>query len=147
MHTSLLVTNQLCCTSLFKSGIDALFDVKKALNTVSAKWYDIGIALRLNPNALDGIQTSKGGDPSTCLSLMLTEWLKKNYNEKFGEPTWKWLVDAVGDTAGGGHTALARDIAGKHKPRPISGGCAIRTQPGITSNEVYVSMNDYPVWI
>ena len=121
------------CTSLFTSGIDTLFDVKKALNTVSAKWYNIGIALRLNPNTLDGIQTSKGGDPSTCLSSMLTEWLKKNYNvEKFGEPTWQWLVDVVGDPAGGAHTALAKDIARQHKPRPISGGCAIKTQSGIT---------------
>ena len=126
------MTNQICCTSLFTSGIDALFDVKKALSTVSAKWYDIGIALRLNPNTLDGIQKSKGGDPSTCLSSVLTEWLKKNYDKKFGEPTWQWLVDVVSDPAGGAHMALANDIARKHKPRPISGGCAIKTQSGIT---------------
>ena len=126
------MTNQICCTSLFTSGIDALFDVKKALSTVSAKWCDIGIALRLNPNTLDGIRNSKGGDPSTCLSSMVTEWLKKNYDKKFGEPTWQWLVDVVGDPAGGAHMALAEDIARKHKPRPISGGCAIKSQSGIT---------------
>ena len=134
------MTNQLCCTSLFTLGIDDLFDVKKALSTVSAKWYDIGIALRLNPNTLAGIQVRSSGDPSTCLSLMLTEWLKKNYDvERFGKPTWKWLVDAVGDPAGGGHMGLAKDIAIRHKPRATSGGCAIRTQPGITSNVYTVS--------
>ena len=47
---------------------------------------------------------------------MVTEWLKRNYNvKKFGEPTWQWLVEAVGDPAGGANTALAREIATKHK--------------------------------
>ena len=32
------------------------------------------------------------------------------------EPTWQWLVDAVGDPAGGGHMPLAKDIAKRHKP-------------------------------
>ena len=108
----------LCSVALFVSGLDALFDVKKALNTVSAKWMSIGIALRLDPNILDGIQTKNSGDPSACLSSVVTEWLKKNYNvQRFGELTWQWLVDVVGDPAGGGHMALARDIARRHKPR------------------------------
>ena len=52
---------------------------------------------------------------------MLTEWLKGNYNVKrFGEPTWQWLVDAVGDPAGGEYMGLARDIASRHKPRGMS---------------------------
>ena len=48
-------------------------------------------------------------------SSALTEWLKRNYKVKrFGEPTWQWLVDAVGDPAGGAHMALARDIARRY---------------------------------
>ena len=51
-----------------------------------------------------------------CLSSMVTEWLKRNYNvKKFGEPTWQWLVEAVGDPAGGANTALARKIGRRHK--------------------------------
>ena len=34
--------------------------------------------------------------------------------KRFGEPTWQWLVDAVGDQAGGAHMALARDIARRY---------------------------------
>ena len=34
-----------------------LFDVQKELIQVSAKWMSIGIALRLKPNILDGIET------------------------------------------------------------------------------------------
>ena len=116
----------LCSVSLFISGLDALFDVKKALSTVSAKWMSIGIALRLDPNILDGIQIKNSGDPQACLSSMLTEWLIRNYDVKrFGEPTWQWLVDAVGDLAGGGNMALAKDIAMTHKARGMSSRCAV----------------------
>ena len=96
--------------------------MKKSLNTVSTKWNDIGIALRLDPNILEGIKARNSGEPQACLSSMLTEWLKQNYNvRRFGEPTWKWLVQVVGDPAGGGNMALARDIARRYKPRPTSG--------------------------
>ena len=86
----------------------------------------IGIALRLDPNILDGIQAKNSGDPSTCLSSVVTEWLKGNYNVKrFGEPTWQWLVDAVSDPAGGAHMALAREIARRHKLRGMPSECAV----------------------
>ena len=108
------------------SGTDDLYDVKKELNTVSADWYNIGLALRLPTNTLDGIKKSNA-DPSTYLNSMLIEWLKQNYNvEMFGEPTWQRLVDAVGDPAGGGNMRLAKDIAMRHITKAISGGCAIK---------------------
>ena len=60
-----------------------------------------------------------------CLTSMVTEWLKRNYNvKKFGEPTWQKLVEVVGHPAAGANKALARDIAKKHKAggklRPLS---------------------------
>ena len=96
--------------------------MKKELNPVSAKWKSIGIALRLTPNTLDGIQAKNSGDPSTCLTSMLTEWLNRNYNvERFGDPTWQRLAKAVGDPAGGENMALARDMASRHKAGDMSG--------------------------
>ena len=84
------------------SDLDDLFDVQKELILVSAKWRSIGIALRLKPNVLDGIETRYSGDPPACLTSTVTEWLNRNYNVKrFGEPTWQALVKAVGDPAGG----------------------------------------------
>ena len=112
--------------SLFFSDLDDLFDVRKELNPVAAKWKNIGIALRLNPDILDSIQAGNSNNPQACLSSMLTEWLKGNYNVKrFGEPTWKWLVDVVGDPAGGEYMALARGIASRHEPRGMSGEYAV----------------------
>ena len=47
---------------------------------------------------------------------MVTEWLKRNYDvKKFGEPTWQKLVEAVSHPAGGANTALAEEIARRHK--------------------------------
>ena len=90
--------------------------MKRELTPVSANWRSIGIALRLNHNTLDGIQAKNSSDPTVCLTSAATEWLKRNYNvKKFGEPTWQWLVKAVGDPAGGANMALARDIAKRHK--------------------------------
>ena len=40
--------------------------------------------------------------------------------EKFGEPTWKQLVDAVRDPAGGANMALAREIARRHKAQGMT---------------------------
>ena len=52
---------------------------------------------------------------------MVKEWLKRNYNvERFGEPTWQWLVKVVGDPAGGADKALARHIATRHMATGMS---------------------------
>ena len=104
------------------SDFDDLFDVQKELIPVSAKWRSIGIALRLKPNVLDGVETRYSGDPLACLISTVTEWLNRNYNVKrFGEPTWQALVKAVGDPAGGANMALARDMTMRHKAGGMSG--------------------------
>ena len=52
---------------------------------------------------------------------MLVQWLKLNYNmRRFGEPTWRWLVEVVADPAGGANVPLARKIARRHKARGMS---------------------------
>ena len=110
-------------TLVAPSDEDDLFDVKSELTPVSAVWRSIGITLRLPTAILNRIDAENGGSPSDCLTSMATEWLKRNYKvEKFGEPTWQRLVEAVGDPAGGGDMALARKIARRHKARGMSCG-------------------------
>ena len=104
---------------------DHLFDVQSELIPVAANWRSIGIAIRLKLDVLESIETRFKGDPHVCLSHMVTEWLKRNYDvKKFGEPTWQKLVEAVGHPAGGANTALATEIAGRHKAE--SGTVAIK---------------------
>ena len=94
---------------------DDHFDVQSELIPLAASWKSIGFALRLKPDALETIEKQHCGDPTACLTSMVTEWLKRNYNvKKFGEPTWQKLAKAVGDAAGGANKALSKRIAKKH---------------------------------
>ena len=94
----------------------------KELSPISAKWNSIGLALRLKSDTLEVIQAGNIGDPRSCLTSVVKEWLKRNYDvRKFGEPTWRWLVEAVSSPTGGANMALARDMARKHKAGGMSG--------------------------
>ena len=74
------------------------------------------MALRLNPDTLDGIETQYSGNSTGGLILMVTEWLRRKYNvKKFGEPTWQKLVKAVAHHTGGANMALAKDMARRHR--------------------------------
>ena len=79
------------------------------------KWKKIGLALRLDPNLLNRIEARKN-DTEENLSDVVEEWLKMSYDtEKFGDPSWKLLVDAVAHPFGGKDRALALQIAAKYK--------------------------------
>ena len=93
------------------TDIDDLFDAKRELQPQIMKGKHIGTALRLDPNQLKKIE----GGLDDCLIDMLTMWLNKNYNtEKFGNPTWELLAEAVSHRAGGNNPALSDDISMKH---------------------------------
>jgi len=80
---------------------------------VSASWYAIGIRLGLGTRILDQFT---GKVPRDYMIAVLTNWLKKNYKVKrFGEPTWKTVVEVVANPAAGNDFALASRIAGKHQ--------------------------------
>ena len=111
----------LFCHAVY-SGEDDLFDVRQELLPVCEQWLSTGFALRLRFSVLDDIRRN-GGNPTDCLTSVVKEWLKRNYwVEKFGEPTWQRLVEAVAHPAGGANMALARDIAQRHK----TGGLLIK---------------------
>ena len=47
---------------------------------------------------------------------MLLVWLRHSYNiDKHGPPTWRRLVEAVDNDAGGNNRALAKKIASNHE--------------------------------
>ena len=80
-------------------------------SSISSQYYDFGIALGIPPDVLSNIKE----EPKRALSNVLQEWLKQNYNtEKHGLPTWRKLVEAVDNPAGGNNHALAKAIASEH---------------------------------
>ena len=97
--------------SIVFTGIEDLEDVIEEVGDISAKWKQFATKLHLHPDLLDRIGVENQGSVVMCLRVALKEWLKKNYNvKKFGEPTWKMLVDAVKARYGGADTALAEKM-------------------------------------
>ena len=87
-----------------------MYDVKVKVLPVAARWRDIGLALGISDSKLETIEANKS-DVRDRLTDMLRLWLKRAYNvEKYGEPSWQSLREAVRSPAGGDSPALADDI-------------------------------------
>ena len=93
-----------------------MFAILSEVLAVAPKWWSFGLALHLMPQVLNTIEARFSiVDPKRCLSLVLEEFLKKNYEwKKFGSPSWRVIIQAVGEEAGGGDRALAEKIAKNH---------------------------------
>lgn len=97
------------------SGEEDIYDVYGEVVGLAGKWSKMTLALRLLPSDRDEIAAAHTGSPDECLEAVIVKWLRKCYNyQRFGSPTWKMLVKAVGDQAGGDDIALAEAIARNH---------------------------------
>ena len=109
---------------------DDVYDVNEALITMAGSWNRIAVSLRLPPHLIRVITKQHSNNPNDCLLAVVEEWLKGVYNvQEHGHPSWRGLVQAVANPAGGANPALARSIAAKH--------------PGNHHSMTYVS--EYPV--
>ena len=92
---------------------DDLYEVNSEVVSVAARWKNLGLALRLDPDRLDVIE-GENRRMEDCLTEVLSLWLKKMYDyERVGDPSWQLLARAVGDPVGGNNPALAEKIAKK----------------------------------
>ena len=58
---------------------------------------------------------SKESEAEQALEDVLLLWLNQKYNtQKFGQPTWRLLAEAVYKETGGNNPELAKRIASKH---------------------------------
>ena len=109
--TSKYVVNCLFSTITSLLDDDDIFDVHKALLPAAAQWKEIGFGFRLKSKLLEDSDKA----PSSCLLKVVSHWLGEEYNvERFGKPTWKKVVEVVGDPAAGNDPALACQIAKEH---------------------------------
>ena len=90
------------------------YEVYSEVVSLSGKWSSICLALRLLPSDQKAIETAHPGNPKDCLQAVVVKWLQKGYDHIHGAPTWRKLVQAVGDPAGGDNNALAETIAKNH---------------------------------
>ena len=99
---------------------DLLEVVSELDEQVTARWNHIGRALGIGHNQLKKIEKENKDDLDDCLSETLSLWLNKSYKtERFGEPTWELLAEAVGHPAGGNNSALADEIRQRHSKHTL----------------------------
>ena len=92
-----------------------LKDVVQAVISVKAKYYALGRMLGIHAGDLDAIMLEQPHNSNQALSDVLRKWLNQEYKtERYGLPTWRSLVEAVDNEAGGGNHALAKQIAQQH---------------------------------
>ena len=73
--------------------------------TLGLKYSKLSIIKENNPSSVE-----------QCLLDSIEQWLQCNYDVKtHGPPSWRVLVAAVDNEAGGGNHALAMKIAEDHK--------------------------------
>jgi len=103
------------CFSDYLTADDNLFEVYKEVLTLAYRWSDLCFALHLPISHETIRKENQAEDCNRCLRMVLKKWLQKSYNyQRYGPPTWRMLVKAVGDPFGGNDTALAEAIAKKH---------------------------------
>ena len=98
------VTSQLAGQQL---SVNDLPVVMEELNDIRAKWYDIGLQLRVSVGTLDAIK-EQYDDPSHCLRETLKTWLKTYPSP----PTWSNIVTALRSRIG--EVRLAADLEQKY---------------------------------
>ena len=89
--------------------------VYREVISLAGRWSGMCLALGLLPSDKEAIAAAHPGNPHDCLQMVVVKWLQKSYNfQRYGIPTWRMLVEAVDDPAGGNNSALAEAIAKKH---------------------------------
>ena len=89
------------------SGEKETLKVYREMISLAARWSGMCLALGLLPSDQSTIETAYCGNPHDCLRAVVVKWLQKGYDfEQYGPPTWRMLVEAVGDPAGGNNILL-----------------------------------------
>ena len=106
------MTNISSCTKLAENDHR---EVLRESVKIKAKCFQLGRELGLPAAELDAIRTDCPQDIDQAFDRILLGWLRQKYNtDKYGLPTWRRLVEAIDDSAGGDNHALAMKIAASH---------------------------------
>ena len=107
-----------CLLSLNTYNYIAAGDIDEIMDeviSVAESWQKILILLHLPSLVKSTIAATNPTDPSACLRTVIVLWLQREYDvEQYGPPSWRALVEAVADPAGGNDTDLAESIAEKY---------------------------------
>jgi hypothetical protein len=95
-------------------GEDNLANILEAVLPIKSVYFSLGRCLGLPIAVLESIRKTES-DIEQALYGTLKLWLQQKYDtERFGPPTWRTLVEAVDQKAGGNNNELAKKIASNH---------------------------------
>ena len=99
-------------TNIIISGEDDWNDVIIACSSLAAKWQKLSGFLGLSFKTIRAIKGNNPNDSDASWSEAVMQWILQDYNtEKYGFPSWKTLLKAVGEV----DEPLFEKLAEKHK--------------------------------
>jgi hypothetical protein len=103
--------------------IGDLHKVKNELWDARTKWKDFGLALGMDVNTLDSLDSLHRGDTGNCLRDMLSGWLKGA-----NDPPRTWSTIAAALKGVESLEAIAEEIESKHGPGLVQRN-SVETKP------------------
>ena len=115
---------------------DDFREVYREVVSIQSNYYQFGIELGLPPQEMNAVQKAFRQDIPQAFIEVLQIFLRHRYKvEKYGPPTWRKVVEAVDNPAGGNNHALAKKIAEDH---PVNKGDQITKYHPSTPEETPV---------
>ena len=97
------------------AGSDDFLEVRQHLTPLAGTWKSLATALGLTTFTVSEIELEGRAVPARCLDLAIEKWLNQDYpHSKYGLPSWRTLVMAIGSGAGGRYPKLAREVAERY---------------------------------
>ena len=95
------------CKPTEKCSLQTTLD---SISTLTAEWFNLGLALGLSPDTLREIEYNHPRDARRCLTEMVIAWLQMKDNS---HPSWQSLVYALSSPSVG-RIEIASMIAAEH---------------------------------
>ena len=74
------------------SAEDSLRTVLLSISTLTADWFNLGVALGLSYDTLRAIESNHRGDARRCMTEMVIAWLQRKDNS---QPSWRSLASTL----------------------------------------------------
>ena len=94
------------------SAEDSLRTILNSISTLTAEWFNLGVALGLSSDTLKTIESNYPRDARRCQTEIVIAWLQLKDNS---QPSWQSLASALSSLSVG-RPEVATMIAAEHPP-------------------------------
>ena len=98
------------------SAKESLRTILESISTLTAEWFNLGVALGLSYDTLKTIESNYPRDARRCQTEMVIAWLQMKDNS---QPSWQSLASALSSPSVG-RIEIATLIAAEHLPHQLT---------------------------